>query len=80
MTSAQRRNARMEKIFEDAKMNKAKYLPFHLLQILVRLSEKVERAYTIQRNGRTIQAEDWAELQAIINESKAIIERAKEGI
>jgi hypothetical protein len=44
-----------------------------LLAILSRLTEKVERANSIQHSGGEILEEDWAELYQLANESRAAI-------
>jgi hypothetical protein len=44
-----------------------------LISILTRLTEKVERANSIQHSGGKILAEDWSELYQLTNEAKAII-------
>ncbi len=77
-TKAQLHNEKMERLFEEAKaLNKVHY-PRHLFQMLTRLTEKVERANAIQHSGGIVAAEDWSELYALTNESKAVLERAKE--
>lgn len=44
-----------------------------LLLAIIRLTEKVERANSIQHSGGRIHAEDWAELYQLANESRAAI-------
>jgi hypothetical protein len=73
-TGAQRYNARMHRIFEEAKKLKAKYAPLHAVQLLTRLTEKVESVNAIQHSGGRVTAEDWSELYAITNESRAVLE------
>lgn len=75
VTGAQRYNARMAKIFAQAKANNVKYAPRHLHQMLTRLIEKVERANGIQRSGGVVGAEDWSELFALTSEARAVLER-----
>ncbi len=77
MTSAQRYNARMDKIFEEAKKNKDRHVPLHIFTMLERLTEKVERANAIQHSGGPIEAEDWSELFMLTNEAKAILHTAR---
>ena len=44
-------------------------------QMLMRLTEKVERVNAIQHSGGSIEAEDWSELHALTNEAKAVLQR-----
>ena len=41
-TATQKYNARMESIFENAKISKRKYAPLHVVQMLTQMTEKVE--------------------------------------
>jgi hypothetical protein len=45
------------------------------LPLLQRLTEKVERANSIQHSGGKIVPEDWAELWDLANESRTLIGR-----
>lgn len=47
-----------------------------LLSVLVRLTEKTERANAIQHSGGTIEPEDWSELFQISNDARAVIAKA----
>lgn len=47
------------------------------LNILIRLTEKVERANNIQHSGGRLAKEDWAELYSLTNEARGVIEDAK---
>lgn len=47
-----------------------------ILHMLIRLTEKVERANMIQHSGIQIPAEDWAELYMLTNEARKIISEA----
>ena len=78
LTKAQRYNNKLFKMFEDAKVLNAKYAPLHLHHMLTRLVEKVERANSIQHSGGRVTAEDWSELYALANESRAVLERTQE--
>jgi hypothetical protein len=44
-----------------------------LIRMLTRLTEKVERANTIQHSGVKVLPEDWSELYQLTNEARAII-------
>jgi hypothetical protein len=79
-TSAQRYNDRMYKLFERAKELSAKNAPIHAIQILKRMTEKVERANNIQHSGGHLIAEDWAELYALTSQSRGILENASKYI
>lgn len=46
------------------------------LSMLVRLTEKVERANAIQHSGGSIEPEDWSELYQLTNEARAAIAKA----
>lgn len=48
-----------------------------LLAALTRLTEKVERANSIQHSGGGIMPEDWSELYTLQNEARAAIAKAK---
>jgi len=73
-TSAQRYNAKLDRIWEQARIIKAKYAPLHML---TRLTEKVERINAIHNSEGSVIAEDWLELHALTNEARAVIEEAK---
>jgi hypothetical protein len=79
-TAAERYNTRMHKIFERAKELNAKNAPIHAIQILKRLTEKVERANHIQHSGGHLIAEDWSELYALTNQARSILENASKYI
>ena len=76
-TAAQRYNAKMEKIFEESKILKAKYAPAHAVQLLERMTEKIDRAKAIQKSWGRVTAEDWAELYKMADEARNILEYAK---
>jgi hypothetical protein len=44
-----------------------------LRNMLARLTEKIERANSIQHSGGQVNAEDWSELYQLANESRAIL-------
>lgn len=48
-----------------------------LANILTRLTEKVERANSIQHGGGKVLAEDWSELYQLTNEARAILVRTE---
>lgn len=73
-TSAQRHNAKMERIFENGRKNNTKYAPLHAFQILAQMTEKIERVNAIQHSGGKISQEDWSELHDLTNRAKAVIE------
>jgi hypothetical protein len=72
-TAAQRYNEKMHRIFEEAKVLKAKHAPKHAFQVLGRMTEKVKRAYSIQQN---LTQEDWNELNKICREAEEVLEYA----
>jgi len=74
-TAVQRYNDRHHKICEQGRINAIKHAPLHAVQILVRMTEKVERANAIQHSGGTVTAEDWSELYSLTNEAKSVLER-----
>lgn len=73
-TSAQRYNAKMERIFENGRKNNTKYAPLHAFQILAQMTEKIERVNAIQHSGGKVSPEEWSELYALTNRAKAVIE------
>jgi len=46
-----------------------------LVAALERLTEKVERANTIQHSGGSVLPEDWSELYQLTNESRGTLEK-----
>ena len=50
------------------------FAPLH--SMLTRLTEKVARANALQHSGGVIDAEDWSELFALVNESRGVLEEA----
>jgi len=79
MTSAQRRNAKMDRIFEEAKIHKAKYAPLRSIKVLERMTEKVERLNSLQHSGGRISAEDLAELSTLTKEARVILDDYEAG-
>jgi len=72
MTSAQRYNAKMDKLFEDAKVNLTKHAPLHAVQMLEQLTAKVE---SIMRNGNANFTEkDMSELNNIARRSRSVLD------
>ena len=64
----------MDKIFENAKKLKVNSASRHAIQMLVRLTEKVERVNAIQHSGGYIEMEDWSELYQLTNEARALLQ------
>ena len=77
-TSTAKRNERMHRLFEEAEKKKSKYAHINAVQVLRRMTEKVERANHIQHSGGKLMAEDWSELFSLTNEAKAVLEYIKE--
>lgn len=72
---------RLSKIYQrlDQRLDaEGQLLPDPTLEMLKRLTEKVERANNLQhsRKGHTIPQEDWAELFHLTNEAKSLIHEA----
>lgn len=49
------------------------YTPKKVVSILTRLTEKVERANSLQHSGGSILAEDWSELYMLTNEARGVL-------
>lgn len=49
-----------------------------LRYMLIRLTEKVERANSIQHSGGEILPEDWSELHSLTHEARGVLHQAEE--
>jgi hypothetical protein len=67
MTSAQKYNDKMDKIFEDAKKNNVKYAPLHAVILLERLVNQIEN-------------ENLTGIRETIKYAKEVIKQAKENL
>lgn len=77
-TSAQRYNAKKDKIFEEAKVNLAKYAPYHMTQVLPQLLEKLDKVVQLHLNHALITEDDWTELFQHTNRTREILEHLNE--
>lgn len=77
-TAAQRYNAKMHKVFAEAKVNFAKYAPYHMTQELPRLLEKIDRVYRLRLNPVLITEDDWTELHQHANRTREVLEHLNE--
>ena len=77
-TAAQRYNARMNKIFENARVNLAKYAPYHMTQELPHLLEKIDRVIRLRLNPALITEDDWTELHQHVNRTREVLEHLNE--
>jgi hypothetical protein len=77
-TAAQRYNDRKDKIFAQAKINLAKYAPYHMTQELPLLLEKIDKVLNLHWSGQIITEADWTELRQHSNRTQEVLEHLNE--
>ena len=79
-TSAQRYNTRMHGIFERSKELKSKHAPINALQVLSRMTIKLDKVISTNLKEKCVSEEDWSDLRALTREARGILEYAKDQI
>ena len=79
MTSAQRYNAKMERIFEESKVLKTKHAPLHAIQLLQQMTDKVYAVNAMQSGTAAVVCppEDWSSLSALARSASEVLEYAQ---
>jgi hypothetical protein len=78
MTSAQRYNAKAERIFARSKVLKTKHAPLHAIQLLQQMTDKVDAVSGTFDRGENITHEDWSELHALTRRAREVLEYAQD--
>ena len=78
MTSAQRYNDKMHRIFEEARVLKAEHAPLHAIQLLQQMADKVDAVNAAHHSGGNVTPEDWSELHALTRRSREVLEYAQD--